>query len=234
MKRFKLLALLLTFALSGCGGSAAAPAASFTATAQIPSPGAEATPEPQIQPVMMEARRLTLEFPAQIRISGDSDVIRLTLEADAQGNLTPTAEFDGHVIEGQTIELKDLYETHNLTAEARLDLAGMEVQPNGVVYEPLTRGKSATFYWTVRPREVGTYRGVVWLHLNYEERASGKTERRAVSAQVFETRAVDFFGFSVNVVRASGAVGAVAGAVLGFPFLDDILKWLLGKKKKKK
>jgi len=35
-----------------------------------------------------ERRRLTLEFPARIR-AGDSDIVRLTLELDASGNITP-------------------------------------------------------------------------------------------------------------------------------------------------
>ncbi len=64
-----------------------------------------------------------------MRAGVESDVVRLTLEVDDLGNITPTAQIEGNVVVGETIEIPDLYETHNVTAEARLDLAGMQVQP---------------------------------------------------------------------------------------------------------
>ena len=51
-------------------------------------------PRGTAQPAIPERRRLTLEFPPQIR-AGDSDLVRLTLEVDDLGNLTPTAEIVG-------------------------------------------------------------------------------------------------------------------------------------------
>ena len=50
-----------------------------------------AVPDSTPQPALPERRRLTLEFPPQIR-AGDSDVVRLTLEVDDLGSITPTAE----------------------------------------------------------------------------------------------------------------------------------------------
>jgi len=158
----------------------------------------------------------------------------LTLEVDDLGNITPTAMFGSSVVVGETIQIPDLYETHNVTAEAQLDLAGMTVQPSGAIYEPLKRGQSATFHWSIRAQEVGAYRGTVWLHLGFEKRSTGEKDRVAVSAQIIEIKAVDFFGFSVNFVRTFGVVGSAIGVVVGFPFLDDILKYLFSKKKKKK
>ena len=96
-------------------------------------------------PAIPETRRLTLEFPSKMRAGVEGDIIRLTLEVDDLGNITPTAQIEGNVVVGETIEIPDLYETHNVTAEARLDLAGMQVQPADAIYEPLKRGQSATF-----------------------------------------------------------------------------------------
>ena len=56
----------------------------------------------------------------------EGDIVRLTLEVDDLGNITPTAQIEGNVVVGETIEIPDLYETHNVTAEAQLDLAGMD------------------------------------------------------------------------------------------------------------
>jgi hypothetical protein len=69
--------------------------------------GSDGPPPPQ--PAIPERRRLTVEFPPQIR-AGDSDLVRLTLEVDDLGSLTPTAEFGGHEIGGEVVEIPNLYE----------------------------------------------------------------------------------------------------------------------------
>lgn len=164
----------------------------------------------------------------------EGDIVRLTLEVDALGNITPTAEIGGNIVTGEVIEIPNLYKTHFVTAEARFDMAGMAIQPSGSIYEPMKPGKSVTFYWSIRPQETGVYRGTVWLHLAFVDRVSGEESRIAVSAQIVEIEAVDFFGFSVNFVRTSGVVGSILGLVVGFPFLDDILKSLFKKRRKKR
>jgi hypothetical protein len=49
-----------------------------------------------------------------------------------------------------------------------------------------------------------------------------------------EIEAVNFLGLSVNLARTTGVVGSVVGTVLGFPFFEDILKFLLRKRSKTK
>lgn len=111
-------------------------------------------------------------------------------------------------------------------------MAGMEVSPPEATLEPLTRGRSVTFYWSIRPQETGTYRGTVWLHLNFADKSTGEQSRIAVSAQIIEIEAVDFFGLSVNVARTSGVIGSLVGGVFGFPFIEDIIKFLFRRRKK--
>jgi hypothetical protein len=48
------------------------------------SPATILTPQVTAQPAIPERRRLTVEFPPQIR-AGDSDLVRLTLEVDDLG-----------------------------------------------------------------------------------------------------------------------------------------------------
>ena len=162
----------------------------------------------------------------------EGDVIRLTLEVDELGNLTPTAEFEGNVVTGETVAVPDLYDTHKVIAEARLDLAGMVIQPSDSAFEPLTRGQSVTFYWSITPQDPGKYRGIAWLHLNFTNRLNGEESRLPLSAQVFEIQAVDFFGLPVSLARTSGVIGSLAGGILGFPFLEDILKFVFGRRRK--
>lgn len=244
-----LIAWTLLFSLSACGAVApssqdmTAAAAATEAPPATATPFSTATPPGAIvptavpaQPVIPETRRLTLEYPSQMKAGTDGDVIRLTLEVDDLGNITPTAELDGHVVEGEVIEIPNLYETHNVVAEAQFDVAGIEVKPSGATLQPLRQGEPVTFYWSVLAREPGKYSGVIWLHLVFTDRLSGEESRLAVSAQVVEIEAVDFFGFSTNFVKTSGVVGSVLGIIVGFPFFDDVVKFFwgkLGKRKKK-
>jgi hypothetical protein len=200
-----------------------------TSVVEVSTPVAVAT----AQPAIPEQRRLILEFPPQIRV-GDSDVISLKLEVDKFGNLTPTAEIAGNVIKGDTVVIPNLYETHYVTAEARLDMAGMEVRPPDITSEPLLPGQSVTFYWSVRPNNgTGTYRGTAWLLLKFVDKVSGKEDEKPISAQRVEIESVNFLGLSANFARTAGALGSVVGGVIGFPFFADGIKFLWGRRRKK-
>ncbi len=216
--------------VSGASDSPAPTSIALEATQTVPGeiPGETASPSPAIP----ETRRLTLEYPPKMKAGVESDVIRLTLEVDEQGNITPTAQVEGNTITGEVIQIPNLYETHTVTAEARIDMSGMDVQPPGSIYEPMTPGQSVKFFWSIRPQDTGLYRGTVWLHLVFVDRISGEESRMAVSAQIVEIEAVDFFGLSVDVARTSGVVGSVIGGIIGFPFLEDIIKFLFKRKGK--
>jgi len=213
------------------GGSAATPPASSESTE---SPSLTALPpRGTAQPAIPERRRLTLEFPPQIR-AGDSDLVRLTLEVDDLGNLTPTAQIGGNVIAGEVVEIPNLYESHHVIAEARFDLAGMEVRPAELVSEPLAPGNSVTFRWSIRPPDVGVYRGTIWLYLRFVDKQTGEESQKTVSAQLVEIEAVNFLGLSGEFARTTGVIGSVVGTIIGFPFFEDILRFLFKRRNKTK
>lgn len=195
----------------------------------MPTPTAAATTLPPQAalpaPAIPETRRLTLEYPPSIR-SGDSDIVRLTLEVDTLGNMTPTAETQGNVVTGQTVQIPNLYDTHNVIAEARLDLAGVDVRPSEDVSSPLLPGQSVTFYWSVHPSGSGTFRGTAWLFLRFVDKVTKQESRIPLSAQTIEISSADLLGINGSLARMAGGLGSVVGAVLGFPFATDILKWL--------
>jgi hypothetical protein len=233
------LALIAASLACGLGSAPEAAAPEMTAAAEPEEPNEGESPPPvslltptpasgevEPQPAIPESRRLTLEFPPVMR-AGDSTRIRLQLEVDDQGNLTPTAVVEGNVITGEVVEIPNLYETHNVIAEARLDMAGMEVQPQGTISEPLLPGQAVIFYWSVRPGEAGKYEGTAWLHLRFVPKGGGEESRIPVSVQFLEIEAKSFLGFlRGGAARGIGVVGSVVGSVLGFPFVDDFLKWI--------
>lgn len=198
----------------------------------LPNTGGGESVNPTSQPAIPERRRITLEFPPQMR-AGDSDIVRLTLEVDDLGNVTPTAEVGGNVVIGETVEIPNLYETHNVIAEARFDIAGMQVSPPGLASQPLAQGQSVSFYWSIRPDGVGVYRGTVWLYLRFVERSSGEESQKAISAQPVEIEAVNFLGLSGDLARSFGVIGSIAGTVIGFPFFEDIVRFFFRRRGKK-
>jgi hypothetical protein len=110
----------------------------------------------------------------------------------------------------------------------------MEVRPAELVSEPLAPGNSATFFWSVRPQEAGLYRGTVWLYLRFVEKQNGDESRKTVSAQIVEIEAVNLLGISGRVARATGSIGSIVGAIIGFPFFEDIVKLIFKRRIKGK
>ena len=230
-----LATIVLLLAMLACAGSASEPptgsdAPQATAPLPVINPTTIAV---TAQPAMPEKRFLKLEFPPKFRV-GDSDIVRLTLEVDNKGNIVPTAEVEGNVVTGEAIEIPNLYETHHVVAEARFDIAGLEVRPTELISQPIAEGQTAVFYWSIRPNEVGVYRGTIWLYLRFVDKSSGEESQKTVSAQIVEIAAVDFLGLPVNVARSTGVVGSIVGTILGFPFFEDILKFILRKRSKDK
>lgn len=224
------IVLFLTTLACGMGGGA--PPAEEPVI-PVPTRPAQSDSAPTPLPAIPERRRLTLEYPQQIR-AGDSDVVRLMLEVDDLGNLTPTAQFEGNVVTGEVVEIPDLYETHNVITEAKFDIAGLEVSPPELVSQTLSKGQTVSFYWSVRPQEPGIYRGTVWFYLRFVDKVSGEESRRAVSAQIVEVEAVNFLGLPANLARTVGGIGALVGTVVGFPFFEDVVKFVFRRLARKK
>ena len=218
---FTVFALLLALQLAcGAGSSAPFPAAAATRAA-VPTQAQTV----ELPPAVPEMRMLTLEYPPSIR-AGDSDVVRLTLEVDNQGNLTPTVSVEGNVTQGQVVVIPNVYETHNILAEARLDLAGADVRPSDTISETLLPGQKVTFYWSIKPDDIGNYKGTVWFYLHFVPKAGGMESRQALSAQTVEINSTALFGIKAGVARWLGLAGTFIGSVLGFPFLEQILIWV--------
>lgn len=231
------VAIALIFAILACSGSA--PSSAPEPTQEIPepsstqaSPSEPIAPLPTARPAIPERRLLTVEYPPKIR-AGDSDRVRLTLEVDEQGNIAPTAIVDGNVVNGEVIEIPNLYETHRVIAEAKFDIAGVEVAPSGLSNQTLEQGQTVTFYWSVRPMEVGVYRGTVWLYLRFVDKTSGEESEKTVAAQDVNIEAVSLFGLSANLVRTLGVGGSIIGTIVGFPFFEDIIKFIVSRRKRR-
>jgi len=179
-------------------------------TAKIPSP----------QIVNLESRTLVLELPMKIRV-GDTELIRLRLDVDEQGNIVPTDEQGGELADSDNDHLIDIFTKYNIIAEARLELAGMKITPAETISEPLLPKQQATFYWSLRPIKEGNYRGTIWLYIRFIPNNGGIESRRVISVQFLEVEAITLFGIGVGQARAMGASGLLTGILLGIPFIEN-------------
>lgn len=180
----------------------------------IEQPGAQS-------PAVLEERLLTLEWPATLRQDDANRFIKLTLAVAENGIITTTVTSDRDEISGEPVLIPNIYDNHNVTAEARLEAAGLEFNPRDLFSQSLLPGQTVTFTWSVRAEKAGNYRGTVWLFLRFFPLDGGADSQVALSAQAIEIQAVNLFGFGGTAARLSGMVGAAASGLLG---ANDIVK----------
>jgi len=164
-----------------------------------------------LPPAVPEMRTVTLEYPFNMR-QGDADVIILSLDVDQNG-ATATAQFGDHTTTGTTVEIPNVYDTYSVQAEARLDLLGTEIAPSDTIVLSLQAGQKATFIWTVKPKDVGNYRGAVWLSLNFTPLSGGDTISQQLYTQAFEIDVLNLLGIGGQPARIMGAAGALVGTM---------------------
>jgi len=176
-------------------------------------------------PRIPEARLLILKWPEHLR-TGDTDIVRLMVQVDEEGNIIPTASYEEHEIIGEPGLIPDMYDSHNVLAEARLEIAGLQVIPDDLVIQALRPGEDLTFTWSVRSAEVGRLRGTVWLYLRFLPLDGGPDRQIALSAQVIEIEVVNLFGIGGAMARIMGLTGVAASGLLGADDILNSVRWL--------
>jgi hypothetical protein len=187
------------------------------------APDEEQEPDTPVQTIP-EERLLTFEWPEKIR-AGDSDILQLALVPDDDGSVTPTVLFEGHDLLSERVALENLYDSHLVRAEARLDLAGAEIEPYGTVMQRMLPGEPVIFTWSVSTEREGTIRGNVWLYIRYlpMEGEPGDEVEKLMFTQPVEIQSTNFLGLRGFPARVVGLIGIAISSILG---LDDILKFL--------
>ncbi len=212
------------------------PPAAEAATARPPTPSptpaihALVTPRPpQVLGSLYERRLLSVAWPRRLR-EGDSDWVRLRLEVDEQGTITPTVTAGGHDVTGQPVQIPNLYETHHIYLQARLDAAGLQVEPTGTARVALQPGQPVEVYWTLRGHAAGSYQAVLSASLHLVPKAPGVFEREfPLAHQLFRVQVLNFLGLSGFWVRLGGALSTLLGVLLQLPDLLALWERLRGR-----
>jgi hypothetical protein len=218
-RKIRLLLFFLTLGLTllfGGWGSSGAPRRSQEHALRLLT-----TETPQ---VVLGRWRVQLETPQYLRL-GDAGLVRLSLLPLEESSSAP----EGPSLPGDVVLPADAFGATTATrptmiAEARLDLAGMEVRPDQEISEPLFPGQPLTFFWSVRAVQAGEYQGVAWLHLRLL--TDGEETRLPLSCPGSTPAGADVVG-AIGEHRAlvEFAWGTLT-FLLGFPYLKEVALWL--------
>jgi hypothetical protein len=95
--------------------------------------------------------------------------------------------------------------------EARLELAGMRINPGVSMSQPLPPDKPIWFQWQISPARTGDFTGSVWLYLNQIPGNGGEWSRQPLSIQPIAIETSEFVGMNGSQARSIGAVGGFVG-----------------------
>lgn len=169
---------------------------------------AEPATPPAQRSLFGKQRRLSMSWPQLLRL-GDSG--QVTLALDVAGEATGAAS---------------LFDTHFVVAEARLDLAGMQVEPFSTISEPMAPQRALQLFWKIHPTVTGTYRGTLWLYLNLVPKGGGTVERRALVARPIEIQVLAVLGLPALPIRWGSIVAMGLSTWLGMPLWTRLLRFL--------
>lgn len=179
---------------------------------------AEPATPPAQRSLFGKQRRLSMSWPQLLRL-GDSGQVTLALDVAGEAATAPQPD--------EAAKAASLSDTHSVVAEARLDLAGMQVEPFPTISEPMAPQRDLQLFWKIHPAVTGTYRGTLWLYLNLVPKGRGTVERRALVARPIEIQVLSVLGLPALPVRWGSVVAIGLSAWLGMPLWTRLLRFLV-------
>ena len=192
------------------------PQAFATATAPLetkPAPHASATAAMQeaVSPTagfptdVIEGRQVELEYPATIRL-GDSDIVRLALIPTGDGYVVE-ADFPEHSTQKHEITVARPG-GYSLSAVARLDGVGFDLQPGAEISQALAAGELVTFRWSLTPRQAGRHRLVLNLVLRWTPLPgeNGAAHEQHAYSRALQVEVTSILGLTYNQAAWAGLV----------------------------
>jgi hypothetical protein len=158
---------------------------------------------------LMETRRVMLECPSFMRI-GDTEVITLVFEPIQDD--TPSSNPVG--------KSSDVYSNYNIMAEARIEAAGIRINPANPTRESMPSGHSVNFKWQVNVERAGAYKGNVWLSLRFLPLDGTSASQEPIFVREVTIHAVSLLGMGGPLARVVGTVGIMLSVLI---ILDDMI-----------
>ncbi len=162
------------------------------------------------------ARQVVLEWPESMRI-GEDETLTLVFEP-AQMDDNPSSQGTGYA---------NIYTRYNLMAEARYDVAGVNLVPANPTRESMPSGQPVKFSWEVKADQVGSYDGTMWLTLRYLPLDGSHVVQVPVYVREISIHSASLFGLSESMAYLLGGVGTLTAAILVYDDLVNLVrKWI--------
>ena len=156
----------------------------------------------------LEVRQVRMEWPTSLRI-GEPGAITLSFDPVRSEIIVPKPE----------AQFSDVYNSYNLMAEGRFEVAGRRVDPANPIRESMPSGQTVKFTWQLSPQEIGTYECNVWLLLRFLPLDGSPASEVPVFVHQVDIQATSLFGLGGPQARLLGGVGIIASVILSLDLL---------------
>lgn len=109
----------------------------------------------------------------------------------------------------------------NPLIEARLELPGGLVDPNGSQISPLTSGGSLAFEWNVCSTDPGELDGTLWVYQDTPPGMDGSANQRALAAFPLTVKTLSLAGMSTATLRVLAILAIALGLLLNLPAIGE-------------
>jgi hypothetical protein len=163
------------------------------------------------QPSLPGNRQVRLEWPSLMRIGDESEIL---LDFNYIEDITSASELKAGFY--------DVYESFNIMAEAKLEAAGVKIEPANPTRVSMLPGQSVHLKWLINPEHAGTYHGKVWLSLRFLPLDGSTPGQVPVYVNEVELKVTSLMGLSSRMAQFVGGVGVLLSLLLVF---NDMINW---------
>jgi hypothetical protein len=165
--------------------------------------------------LILKASQLRVAWPSRMQV-GSTGYISVLLEPIGRSGFKTGLQISGSDQPG--------------VVEARLEIPGISLIPDGAVQQSLDVVGPLEFRWQMRANQNGVYQGAIWLHLiELPTPAGGAEARHLLSVQPIEIRATSLLALDAYTAQVVGIIGGIIGAVLCVDILLSFGRQLIGK-----
>jgi len=109
----------------------------------------------------------------------------------------------------------------NPLIEARLELPGGLVDPDGSQMSPLPTGGALAFEWNVRSADPGEIDGTLWVYQDMQPGTDGSGDQRALAAFPLAVKTISLAGLSAATLRVLAILAIALGLLLNLPAIGE-------------
>ena len=144
---------------------------------------------------ILESEQFSIYWPEKIR-TGASDTIQILVELDQDflsiDNPALTNDFQENIT----------MDAYYVNLEARVELAGIDIDPPGMMSKNILPGQKINFTWVIVGNFAGDYKGTIWLYLNLiPKQISEKSIKETLIAKPIKISVRNILGLNLNTLR---------------------------------